>query len=273
MAWFKRNTPKQSEELYVARCEFVGEQDGSPERALKEKLADFFRNDGGVSRAYLAKASYDGGKNISVVLGLRTEFGHDKGVVEGVGKVFASIFNAKQHLDTIFLEDDQEDQLTKVCKPFFVQGEQPVLDTEGALFVPSVNVPHSVKVLGFERADDCAHMLEWLGRGTDFRKFVVEDIETELYRQTPGAQLLAVTCTADLDLRTDAVGDASDGVAVVTGLSVTFPITARVKAADGEIWKLEIQHNYEATGVNLGSGRKLRLNFGLKASSREMWPP
>jgi len=51
----------------------------------------------------------------SVVLGLRTQFGPDKGMVEKIGAIFASVFNPKEHMDIMFLTDSQEVQLAKAC--------------------------------------------------------------------------------------------------------------------------------------------------------------
>jgi SseB protein C-terminal domain len=110
---------KKSEEVRVDEIRFLGEQDGPPEQLLKEKLTDFFQRDGSVSKAYLAKVDFGKAKSASVVLGLRTQFGPDKGMVEKVGAIFAFVFNAKEHLDIMFLTDDQEAQLTKACPPFF----------------------------------------------------------------------------------------------------------------------------------------------------------
>ena len=116
---FLRPSRKKSEEVRVPEIRFLGEQDGPPERLLKERLADFFRRDRSVSRAYLARVDFGEGKNASVVLGLRTQFGPGKGMVEKVGTIFADVFNSKEHLDIMFLTDGQEAQLTKACKPFF----------------------------------------------------------------------------------------------------------------------------------------------------------
>jgi len=102
----------------------LGGQDGPPERLLKERLADFFHRDRSVSKAYLAKVDLGRGKKASVVLGLRTQFGPDRGMVEKVGAIFGFVFNAKEHLDIMFLTDGQEAQLTKVCKPFFERNER-----------------------------------------------------------------------------------------------------------------------------------------------------
>jgi hypothetical protein len=68
--------------------------------------------------------------------------------------------------------------------------------------VPSINSPNQVVLSGFELADAAAHMIAWLGRGDDFRKFVTNDIELELYSQTPGAQLLSIKCNEEPELRT-----------------------------------------------------------------------
>ena len=81
--------------------------------------------------------------------------------------------------------------------------------------VPSINPPSQVEASGFEQADDAAHMIAWLGRGPDFRRFVVNDIESELYRQTPGAQLLAVRCREKPELRTTASQESPSQGAVV----------------------------------------------------------
>jgi hypothetical protein len=53
-------------------------------------------------------------------------------------------------------------------------------------------------------------------------------------------------------------------------MSVTFPVTARVRAADGAIWKLDIQHNYDAANIHLRDGRRqLSLNFTIVAHFQE----
>jgi len=120
---FLRSSRKKSEEVRVSEIRFLGEQDGPPERLLKERLADFFRRDRSVSRAYLARVDFGEGKDASVVLGLRTQFGPDKGMVEKVGTIFADVFNSKEHLDIMFLTDSQEAQLARACKPFFDQSD------------------------------------------------------------------------------------------------------------------------------------------------------
>jgi hypothetical protein len=110
---------KNSEEASAGEIRFLGEQDGPSERRLKERLADFFPRDRSVSRAYLVRADFGAGKNASVVLGLRTQFGADKGMVEKIGTIFRGAFNAREHLDIVFLTNVQEAQITNCCKPFY----------------------------------------------------------------------------------------------------------------------------------------------------------
>lgn len=116
---FLKRSPKKPEEISVREIRFLGEQDGPSEQVLKNKLVDLFHSEKSVTRAYLARFDLGSDESAGVILGLKTQRGPDKKVVEKVGAVFASIFNATQHLDIAFLTDGQEDRIAKVCKPFF----------------------------------------------------------------------------------------------------------------------------------------------------------
>lgn len=136
-------------------------------------------------------------------------------------------------------------------------------------FVPSLNAPHQVAVSGFELADDAAHMIAWLGRGPDYRRFVANDIESELYRQTPGAQLLSIRCMEKPEFRTRAKQE-QQGRVVVTDVSVMFPVALTVRAPDGVVWRLAVRHCYEASNIHSRSPeRQLRLNFTIVSHQRE----
>jgi hypothetical protein len=135
---------------------------------------------------------------------------------------------------------------------------------------PSLNPPHLIETLGFESVEKSAHMLAWLGRGPDFRRFIVNDVETELYCQTPGAQLITLICSREPELKTVTLPERSSQKAMVTDFSVTFPLTAQVKLAGGPVWKLDILHCYDATNLHLNDGRrKLRLDFTIVAHFQE----
>jgi hypothetical protein len=117
MSWFKPSLPKHPQEMRVPQVRFLSEQDGPPEQLLKNRLTEFFQHDKSVRRAYLAKVAL--GEQSSVALCLKTQFGADRGLAEKIGGIFGMIFNAHEHLDIIFLDDQQESELAKVCSPFF----------------------------------------------------------------------------------------------------------------------------------------------------------
>ena len=117
MSRFKPSSPNHPQEMQVSEVHFLSEQDGVPERLLKGRLAEFFQRDKSVHRAYLAKMSLEG--RVSVALCIKTQFGVDRGLAEKIGAIFGLIFNAHEHLDIIFLSEQQESQLKRVCSTFF----------------------------------------------------------------------------------------------------------------------------------------------------------
>jgi hypothetical protein len=132
----------------------------------------------------------------------------------------------------------------------------------GAASVQSLNDGLMVEVSGFDVVDESVHMIEWLGKGKDFRKFVANDVEAELYAQDIGSQLIAVHCKATPDYKTGALPN-NDGttIATLTQFSATFPLVVKVRASNGKIWNLGIEHNYVATNLNIPGQHRLKLNF------------
>lgn len=136
-------------------------------------------------------------------------------------------------------------------------------------FVQSINPDRQVSVSGADVAAGAAHMYEWLGRSGAFPEFVIHDIEEELYRQTPGAQVQEVWFTAEPHLKTSAARDGDGSGAVVTGLSVIFFVTVRIGMSDGIVWKLDVQHGYHASDIHQSEHRKLRIDFVITAHFKE----
>jgi hypothetical protein len=103
------------EQFPVLDIEFLGEQEGAVERQLKDALAALLRRDPTVDRAYLARVRYDGTTD-GVVLGLLTD-GDDESeaLIKQVGAAFAAIFNGAAHLDIIFLTDQRDTEIRRVC--------------------------------------------------------------------------------------------------------------------------------------------------------------
>lgn len=129
--------------------------------------------------------------------------------------------------------------------------------------VTSMRLSEQVDVHGFACVDPNLHMIEWLGRGRDIRQFVVQDVESELYAQDKGAQVLSVECTGEPLYETKVKREGSSSRGVVSQFSVTLPLDIRVRASSGVVWALVVQHNYSATGLDEPGGRKLTLNFQI----------
>ncbi|MBX9432384.1 hypothetical protein KY487_24425 [Ralstonia pseudosolanacearum] len=135
--------------------------------------------------------------------------------------------------------------------------------------VASLHAPNQVKISGFEAADESVHMIEWLRRGRDFRSFVTHDVEQELYAQDRAAQLLALHGEAPPALETKVRRELATNKGIVTYFSVTFHISLRVQAGDGRVWRLRVQHNYQASGLDVAGKFQLRLNFTVDESDLE----
>jgi SseB protein C-terminal domain len=111
--------PPPIEEFPVPEIEFFGEQDGPIERRLKKALAAQLGRDPTVQRAYLARVRANGTED-GVMLALLTEDDEDsEALVEQAGAIFASIFNAKSHLDILFLSDERDVDIRRVCAAFY----------------------------------------------------------------------------------------------------------------------------------------------------------
>jgi hypothetical protein len=114
--------PRASGRFFAPEVHFLGEQDGPPEQLLKSHLISLLDCHPSIGKAFLARVDYGPDTNPAVALCLRSVFAKpDKRLVREIGKLFASIFNRKQALDILFVDEDQERALSKVCTPFFVR--------------------------------------------------------------------------------------------------------------------------------------------------------
>jgi len=114
----RRRKPPQR--LTQPSVEFVGEQDGPPERELKGALCLAFKARPDVARAYLCRVRYDRAGTHAVALALSAP--EDPGLADQVGQVFWQMFGRGVPLDIMFVESDVEMRLAKVCSPFYSAG-------------------------------------------------------------------------------------------------------------------------------------------------------
>ena len=105
----------------TAQPRFLGEQEGEAEDDLKAALAKVLVKQPTIRAAYLARVSHGGDESsFDVALCLRTKSGDDDpSVVPAVASAFSSLFGEDEHLDIMFLSDDQLRDIKKVCRPFF----------------------------------------------------------------------------------------------------------------------------------------------------------
>jgi len=100
------------------RIEFLGEQDGPPERVLKALLRAEFQHHPVVRRAYLAQVGFAPGASRSVALCIAPSSAEGPKIVSRIGELFAQ-FSADAYLDILFPDEEQETDLKRVCHPFF----------------------------------------------------------------------------------------------------------------------------------------------------------
>ena len=119
MSWFTPKRKERPQRLHVQQTVFLGEQSGEIEEELKRRLIELFQIDQSIVAAYLARVSYKDKLPPSVTLCLRTQPESQVGVAAQIGNVFGSMFSSKEHMDIIFLDREQEFNVSKVCSPFF----------------------------------------------------------------------------------------------------------------------------------------------------------
>jgi hypothetical protein len=123
MFFLKKRKSAAPEAFRARQIQFVGEQDGGPERQLKEALAAHFGSGKIVKVAYLARAQYEVQGPVNVVLCVRANPSPCPELVTSISRTFASMFGTQEHLDIIFLSNEQESDVRRVCRPFYASAE------------------------------------------------------------------------------------------------------------------------------------------------------
>jgi hypothetical protein len=136
--------------------------------------------------------------------------------------------------------------------------------------VESLHAPKRVQVSGFDLTDSSAHMIAWLGRGGNLHSLIVNDVEREVYEQTPDAQVLRVDCAGEPNLETVArTKGLWSSKATVRKLTAVFPLSLTVQNADGALWQLAVQLRYESTDLDKPGPRQVRQDFVVIDAQRK----
>jgi hypothetical protein len=112
---------KRIEKFHLPQVQFLCEQKGPVEATLTAKVSQGFASSGLVLRAYLVRVSYGNEPAATnVVLAMRTKSGEEEpGLLPGINGAFASIFGSHEHLDILFVRDDQERAIREICPAFY----------------------------------------------------------------------------------------------------------------------------------------------------------
>ena len=102
------------------RIRYIAEQDGPPERDLKEALRKVLDVHQSVDKAYLALVSYDNAE-IGVALCLTSASPDDSSLMDDICKTFAAAFKKGTHLDILFISASDLPGLERVCPPFYMR--------------------------------------------------------------------------------------------------------------------------------------------------------
>lgn len=100
------------------RIQYIAEQDGPPERGLKEEFVKHFVGYPGIEKAYLVYVRYDEMPEGSVALCLISET-KDLKLAESIRNTFSTRFNKGQHLDIMFVSKTEAQRIDRVCRPFY----------------------------------------------------------------------------------------------------------------------------------------------------------
>jgi len=110
---------RQPDKFHQSQVRFICEQDGAIEQEFKRRLTEVFQDRKTVTRAYLAAVDYGMPTTFTAALCLRAFPNPDTSLVKSIGIVFASIFSSTEHLDILFLDEEQEMHLKRVCRAFY----------------------------------------------------------------------------------------------------------------------------------------------------------
>jgi hypothetical protein len=100
------------------RVEFLGEQDGAPERELKTALVPLLSSRPAIHRAYLARVGFQPAAATSIALCLDGA-DSDSTLIPAIHAQFRVIFSADAFVDILFLSRDQSLDVARVCSPFY----------------------------------------------------------------------------------------------------------------------------------------------------------
>lgn len=141
------------------KIRFIAEQIGVYENEFKRELITVFIEQQKNMRAYLARLEYGSVKDFNVALCIRLEIDEDVTLAREAASIFSRMFGRDEHLDILFLSNDQEKELRNICCPFFT--------TEGYEYDTPDFYLTSREGYGLEPIRSCFKLKRFLGNHPD----------------------------------------------------------------------------------------------------------
>jgi hypothetical protein len=98
---------------------FITQQKGEIEKKFTSRVNTLFTNINANLTAYLCRVHYGDPKQVSVAVCLASPLGEQVEIVEGVAKIFRDMFGPHEHLDIMFIGEEQHRLISNVCNPFY----------------------------------------------------------------------------------------------------------------------------------------------------------
>jgi|ERR1022692_3047109 hypothetical protein len=111
--------PPLREIITPCQITFVGEQTSLADDELEERMRRLFAQCKHVRRAYLVQASFGEPPVCSVILCERHVEHIEETLQRGFQHMFGEISRGHNFYDHMLIGEEQERELTKVCKPFY----------------------------------------------------------------------------------------------------------------------------------------------------------
>ncbi len=114
--------PPLTEIITPPRIEFIEEQDGGDEEKFKNFMRNVYTATKFVRRAYFVRASFGEPPVSSVILCERHIERIEEDLKRGSKHMFGEIRRLPNFYDKMIIDEEQEQELRKVCKPFCEAG-------------------------------------------------------------------------------------------------------------------------------------------------------
>ncbi len=116
----QKQLSSKPDQMRVPSVHILGEQDGDVEQDLKAQSAEFLRKASIQCRAYLARVQYGSSNEVNVALLVRLASRDSIELVNsGLGRIFHQIFHKSQHLDIVFVSEEEEANVATLVRPFY----------------------------------------------------------------------------------------------------------------------------------------------------------